>query len=109
MSVRPASGRNLTNGRNLGTAKDYPSVDFSLGGPNGFQTDSLYFIIKLFLRRNIGPPYLDLLRFFLNQTSFMRSEKSERVGKSLAELLTGQAHWLELLGFTRFKKSASEA
>jgi hypothetical protein len=62
-----------------------------------------------FLRRNIGPAYLDLLRFFLNHTSFMRSEKTERVGKSPAELLTGQAHphWLELLGFTRFRKSGS--
>ncbi|TGN99835.1 hypothetical protein PN36_33120 [Candidatus Thiomargarita nelsonii] len=64
-----------------------------------------------FLRRNIGPAYLDLLRFFLNHTSFMRSEKPERVGKSPAELLTGQAHphWLEMLGFTRFKKSGSLA
>jgi len=64
-----------------------------------------------FLRRNIGPAYLDLLRFFLNHTPLMRSEKSERVGKSPAELLTGHAHlhWLEMLGFTRFRKSGSSA
>jgi len=64
-----------------------------------------------FLRRNIGPAYLDLLRFFLNHTSFMICYKPERVGKSPAELLTGQAHphWLEMLGFTRFKKSGSLA
>ncbi len=64
-----------------------------------------------FLRRNIGPAYLDLLRFFLNHVPLMRSEKPERVGKSPAELLTGHAlpHWLEMLGFTRFKKSGSLA
>jgi len=58
-----------------------------------------------FLRRHIGPEYLDLLRFFLNHRPFMRSERPERVGKSPAELLTGEAHahWLELLGYRRFQ------
>ena len=53
-----------------------------------------------FLRRHLGPGYLHLLQFFLNHRRFLRSEHAERVGKSPAELLTGQghAHWLELLG-----------
>jgi hypothetical protein len=53
-----------------------------------------------FLRRHLGPDYLQLLQFFLNHRRFLRSEHAERVDKSPAELLTGQehAHWLELLG-----------
>lgn len=56
------------------------------------------------LRRHIGNDYLALLRFFLNHRTFIRSERPERVGKSPAELLSGQKHphWLELLGFTLF-------
>ena len=61
-----------------------------------------------FLRKQLGEGYLDLLRFFLNHRRFQRSEHPERVGKSPAEILTGKEHphWLELLGFERFKKSA---
>jgi hypothetical protein len=53
-----------------------------------------------FLRRHLGPDYLQLLQFFLNHRRFLRSEHPERVDHSPAELLTGQthAHWLELLG-----------
>jgi hypothetical protein len=60
-----------------------------------------------FLRRQIGHGYLDLLRFFLNQRRFLRSDRPERVGKSPAELLTGQRHphWLEILGYTRFHRN----
>jgi hypothetical protein len=60
-----------------------------------------------FLRRHIGNDYLDLLRLFLNHRRFVRSERSERVGKSPAELLNGQRHphWLELLGFQRFQRN----
>lgn len=60
-----------------------------------------------FLRRHIGNDYLDLLRFFINHRTFMRSERAERVGKSPAELLTGEQHphWLELLGFERFSRN----
>jgi hypothetical protein len=60
-----------------------------------------------FLRRQLGPDYLALLQFFLNHRRFQRSEHPERVGKSPAELLTGQAlpHWLELLGYTRFSRN----
>ena len=64
-----------------------------------------------FLRRQIGSRYLDLLRFFLNHHPFMRSRHPERVGKTPAQLLTGKSHphWLELLGFTRFKRMAEAA
>jgi hypothetical protein len=64
-----------------------------------------------FLRRQIGPAYLDLLRFFLNHQPFARSENPQRRGKSAAELLTGQAHphWLEMLGFTRFTRARCAA
>ena len=59
-----------------------------------------------FLRRTLGNDYLDLLRFFLNHRTFMRSEHPEREGKSPTELLTGEthSHWLELLGFDLFRK-----
>jgi hypothetical protein len=60
-----------------------------------------------FLRRHLGGDYLTLLQFFLNHRRFVRSEHAERVGKSPAELLTGQsqAHWLELLGYTPFSRN----
>lgn len=60
-----------------------------------------------FLRRQLGGDYLALLQFFLNHRRFVRSEHPERVGKSPAELLTGQAHphWLELLGYTPFSRN----
>ena len=60
-----------------------------------------------FLRRHLGPDYLALLQFFLNHHRFLRSERPERVGKSPAELLTGEAHphWLEMLGYTRFSRN----
>ena len=59
------------------------------------------------LRREIGADYLVLLQFFLNHRRFPRSERRERVGKSPAELLTGQSHphWLEMLGYTRFSQN----
>ncbi len=61
-----------------------------------------------FLRRQIGPDYLELLRFFLNQRPYPRSRKEPRVGKSPAEILHGKSfpHWLEQLGFTRFRRAA---
>jgi hypothetical protein len=60
-----------------------------------------------FLRRHLGGDYLALLQFFLNHRRFLRSEHSERVGKSPAELLTGKSHphWLELLGHTPFSRN----
>ena len=60
-----------------------------------------------FLRRHLGNDYLGLLQFFLNHRRFGRSQRPERVGKTPAELLTGQshAHWLELLGYQRFSRN----
>jgi hypothetical protein len=62
------------------------------------------------LRRIVGNDYLELLKFFLNHRCFLRSDRPERVGKSPAELLSGEkhSHWLELLGYQRFenKKAA---
>ncbi len=53
------------------------------------------------------PVYLTLLQFFLNHRRYLRSEDPGRVDKSPAELLTGEphAHWLELLGYTRFAQN----
>jgi hypothetical protein len=60
-----------------------------------------------FLRRELGSAYLSLLQFFLNHRRLQRSKHAGRVGKSPAELLTGRAHphWLELLGYQRFKRN----
>jgi hypothetical protein len=60
-----------------------------------------------FLRRHLGADYLALLQFFLNHRRFLRSEHAERVGKSPAELLTGETHphWLTLLGYTPFSRN----
>ena len=61
-----------------------------------------------FLRRQLGPSYLELLRFFLNHRRFQRSKHQEREGKSPAELLSGRKHehWLEMLGYQRFCRAA---
>jgi hypothetical protein len=60
-----------------------------------------------FLRRHLGDDYLHLLRFFLNHRCYLRSDRPERVGRSPAQLLTGQPHrhWLELLGYQRFTRN----
>jgi hypothetical protein len=59
-----------------------------------------------FLRRHLGSDNLALLQFYLNHRRLERSDRPQRVGKTPAELLTGQshAHWLELLGYTRFRR-----
>lgn len=61
----------------------------------------------IFLRRQLGSDALALLQFFLNHRRFLRSEHPERVGRSPAELLTGQTHphWLEMLGYQRFRQN----
>ena len=46
--------------------------------------------LRLGCRRHPGPDYLALLQLFLNHRRFLRSERPERVGKSPAELLTGE-------------------
>ena len=59
------------------------------------------------LRRQLGAPYLGLLQFFLNHRIFLRSRRTERVGKSPRELMDGHGHphWIELPGFTRFRRN----
>jgi hypothetical protein len=59
------------------------------------------------LRRHLGADYLALLQFFLNHRRFDRSECPQRVGKSPAELLTGQnhPHWLAMLGYQPFSRN----
>jgi len=61
-----------------------------------------------FLRKEIGNDYLQLLQFYLNHTAFLRSEDPKRRKKSPTEILTNKPHdhWLELLGFKRFKRAA---
>jgi hypothetical protein len=61
-----------------------------------------------FLSRHLGSDYLALLQFYLNHRRYLRSEQPERVGKSPAELLSGQehSHWLEMLGYQRFRRAA---
>jgi hypothetical protein len=61
-----------------------------------------------YLRRELGPLYLELLRFFLNHRRFQRSRRSERVGRSPAEILTGQTHphWLTMLGYPLLEQAA---
>lgn len=60
-----------------------------------------------FLRRHLGQPYLDLLRFYLNHHRLIRSQCPQRAGKSPVELLTGRPHphWLEMLGHLRFHRN----
>jgi hypothetical protein len=60
-----------------------------------------------FLRRHLGSDYLALLQFYLNHRRLERSDRPDRVGKTPAELLTGQTHphWLEMLGYTRFTRA----
>lgn len=64
-----------------------------------------------FLRKTLSSGYLELLQFFLNHRRFMRSRRPERIGKSPKELLTAESHshWLELLGYSLFRKSRQES
>lgn len=61
-----------------------------------------------FLRKEIGNDYLHLLQFYLNHTPFLRSEDANRRKKTPTEILTNKIHdhWLEQLGFERFKRAA---
>jgi len=64
-----------------------------------------------FLRKSFGQESLELLRFYLNHKTFLRSEDPDRVGKSPAMLLSGHTHphWLEMLGFKLFKRDIAYA
>lgn len=57
------------------------------------------------LRRQVGRPYLQLLRFFLNHRPYRRSAHPQRVNQSPAQLLHGREHphWLAMLGYQRFQ------
>ena len=59
-------------------------------------------------RQEIGHGYLDLLRFYLNHKPIDRSIREHRHKKTPAEILSGKPHlhWLELLGYERFKRTA---
>ena len=53
------------------------------------------------LRRKLGGQYLELLKYFLNHRTFLRSRVPERVGKSPRQLMTGEVHlhWLTIPDF----------
>ena len=59
-------------------------------------------------RQDIGHGYLDLLRFFMNHKPIERSTREHRQAKTPAEILCGESHshWLEILGYTLFKRTA---
>ena len=60
------------------------------------------------LRKQVDQSFLDRLRFFLNHSPFLDSSIPERRGKTPAQLLFKKDHpcWLEMLGYTLFKRSA---
>jgi hypothetical protein len=61
----------------------------------------------LFVKKNVEQNFLELLRFYFNHTPFLRSARGYRVNKTPAELLNGEHnHWLEMLGFSKFKRAA---
>ena len=62
-------------------------------------------------RKQITSESLDLIRFYLNHQVFLRSQHDYMQGKTAAEVLRGSRHqnWLEMLGFTRFKRLALAA
>jgi hypothetical protein len=57
---------------------------------------------------NISNEYLGLLRFYLNHTPFLRSSREHRENKTPWEILSKKQHkhWLEMLGYTPFKRAA---
>jgi hypothetical protein len=60
-------------------------------------------------RKFIGQKTLSLIQFYLNHKPFMRSKHERLVNKTPAEDMTGKSHkhWLEMLGFSRFKNKAA--
>jgi hypothetical protein len=60
-----------------------------------------------FLRRQIGPQYLELLRFYFNHRCLDRSRRHERTGRSPLQLLSRREHphWMEMLGYQRFRRA----
>lgn len=93
----------------LGTRHENIHNNYStprLANPDHLSQDCLG-IKQVMERVPLGNDYLVLLQFFLNHRCFPRSERSERAGKSPAELLTGvkHPHGLEMLGYQRFVRS----
>jgi hypothetical protein len=62
-------------------------------------------------RKTITRKKLGLYQFILNHRPFQRSHHARLVGKTPAEALTGKSHlhWLELLGYQRFQRTALAA
>ena len=62
-------------------------------------------------RKTITGKILGLYQFILNHRPFQRSHHPRLVGKTPAEALTGKSHphWLELLGYQRFQRTALAA
>ena len=57
---------------------------------------------------HVSQAQLDLLRFIMNHSPFMRSRCKHRHGKSPAEVLYAKkhSHWLEMLGYTPVQQAA---
>ena len=62
-------------------------------------------------RKTITRKKLGLYQYILNHRPFQRSHHARLVGKTPAEALTGKSHlhWLELLGYQRFQRTALAA
>ena len=60
------------------------------------------------LRKSVDQPFLNRLRFYLNHSLFLDSSIPERRGKTPSELLQNKKHpcWLEMLGYSMFKRTA---
>jgi hypothetical protein len=72
--------------------------------------ENLHSRIRLYSvpKKGLNQGFIDLLRFYFNHTPFLRSEKEHRKNKSPAEILfiKPHKHWLEMLGFERFKRES---
>jgi hypothetical protein len=57
-------------------------------------------------RNHVDNAFLNLLKFYLNHSVFTGSSRKDRKGKTTREILSRNkhSHWLELLGYERFKR-----
>ena len=104
---REAALRETLRGRYHGVCADVQSLsDRVVRASSMVENLNSRLRTDFFLWRQLGEDSLTLLQFFLNHRRYLRSENPIRVGKSPAELLTGEphAHWLELLGYKRFSQ-----
>ncbi len=78
--------------------------------PWGFRKAGQYVLfsgaVRITQKFGLGSKFA-LVQVFLNHRRYLRSEEPSRVDKSPGELLTCEphAHWLDLLGYTRFKQT----